>query len=371
MSEGLRVLMTCDVVGGVWQYSLDLCRYLASQGAEISLAILGPPPSLQQLAAAEAIEGLSVVVTEDALDWTASRPEQIERAAEHVALLAFDHGADIVHLNSPALAAEIRFPARTLAVAHSCVGTWWDAVRGGALPETLAWRDRIHGAGLRAVDLAIAPTRSFAVATARRHGLRQSPRAVHNGRSPLPIRTGAMHDFAFTAGRLWDEGKNLATLDRAAARLCVPLRGAGACAGPNGERIELTNIAALGQLDEVELARELSARPVFASAARYEPFGLAVLEAAAAGCPLVLSDIATFRELWDGVACFVDADDDEGFAQAIEALIGDARLRIDRGEAARARARDYSTAATGQAMMAVYRQLLGDRVTPARVRAVA
>ena len=44
---------------------------------------------------------------------------------------------------------------------------------------------------------------------------------------------------------------------------------------------------------------------VFVSPALYEPFGLAVLEAAQAGCALVLSDIPTFRELWDGVALFV------------------------------------------------------------------
>jgi hypothetical protein len=35
-----------------------------------------------------------------------------------------------------------------------------------------------------------------------------------------------------------------------------------------------------------------------------EPFGLAVLEAAQAGCPLVLSDLPGFRELWDGAALF-------------------------------------------------------------------
>ena len=68
----------------------------------------------------------------------------------------------------------------------------------------------------------------------------------------------------------------------------------------------LAHLQPLGELDERTLAGCLSARPVFVSAARYEPFGLAVLEAAQAGCPLVLSDIPTFRELWDGAALFVD-----------------------------------------------------------------
>ena len=51
----------------------------------------------------------------------------------------------------------------------------------------------------------------------------------------------------------------------------------------------------------------LPTRPIFVSVSRYEPFGLAVLEAAHAGCALVLSDIPTFRELWQGAASFVIA----------------------------------------------------------------
>ncbi len=53
------------------------------------------------------------------------------------------------------------------------------------------------------------------------------------------------------------------------------------------------------------MATAYAAATVFASMARYEPFGLAVLEAAQAGMRLVLSDIPTFRELWDGAAIFV------------------------------------------------------------------
>jgi len=371
MSSALRILMTCDAVGGVWQYSLDLCRSLAAQGAEICLVVLGPPAGPRQRAAAEAIEGLAFVEVNGELDWTASHAGQIEDAAEQIVRLATIHDADIVHLNSPALAAEVRFPGRVVAVAHSCVGTWWDAVRGGPLPEDLAWRDRLHAAGLRAADLAVAPSASFAAATAERHRLRQPPRAIHNGRSALPVVPRAMHDFVFTAGRLWDEGKDVATLDRAAGQLAIPFRAAGACVGPNGEGVRLDEITVLGQLDESGLARELACRPVFASAARYEPFGLAVLEAATAGCPLILSDIATFRELWDGVACFVAPGDDGGFAEAIDGLIGDSRRRIELGEAARMRARRYSSPAMGEATMAAYRQLLSIPRAEGRMRAVA
>ena len=116
-----------------------------------------------------------------------------------------------------------------------------------------------------------------------------------------------------------------------------------------------------GALPEAELAGLLARRPVFASAARFEPFGLAVLEAAQAGCPLVLSDIATFRELWDGAAVFVAAGDPDGFAAAIAALLADPARHAPQGAAAQARAARFTPAATAAAMTAIYRDALGSR----------
>ncbi len=121
-----------------------------------------------------------------------------------------------------------------------------------------------------------------------------------------------------TAGRLWDEGKNVAALDRAAVHLPFNICAAGPVQGPNGAAIELTRLDWLGTLEPLALHEVMARTQVFASTALYEPFGLAVLEAAQAGCALVLSDIPTFRELWDGAALFV-------------AAIG---LRCDRGRAA-------------------------------------
>ncbi len=156
-----------------------------------------------------------------------------------------------------------------------------------------------------------------------------------------------LRDFAFTAGRLWDEGKSITTLDRAAARLGIPFKAAGPIAGPNGQRAVLEHLHGLGSVEERVIAEYLSARPVFVSAPRYEPFGLAVLEAALAGCPLVLSDIPTFRELWNGAAIFVEPDDSAGFAAAIEALIGDVPARLTHGDLARRRAARFTPAPNG------------------------
>jgi glycosyltransferase involved in cell wall biosynthesis len=351
----MRILMTADAVGGVWQYAIELARALVPLGVEPVLALLGPAPDAAQ--AGLAPDGIEVIETGLPLDWLAPDAAAVRRAGKAIADLGSRHGADLVQLNSPALAAEADFGVPVLAVNHSCLATWWKAVLGSAPDGDFRWRAERNRAGLIAADAVITPTRSFAEATAAANGLSRIPGFVHNGRTPLRTPRVASHDFAFTAGRLWDKGKNVTTLDRAAERLAIPLYAAGPVAGPNGDCVALQHARPIGLVDEAELARRLAARPVFASAALYEPFGLAVLEAAAAGCPLVLADIPTFRELWDGAAIFVDPLDDRGFAEAIGETACDDALHRQMGSAARQRALRYTPQAMASQMAALYRRL--------------
>jgi glycosyltransferase involved in cell wall biosynthesis len=244
------------------------------------------------------------------------------------------------------------FEQPCVAVQHSCVASWWAAVKRTPLPDDFAWRRDLVAQGLAKADAVVAPSRAFAAAMECAYDLDRRVVAVHNGRTAQNMRELPQGDFAFTAGRLWDEGKNAATLDRAAASIRAPFQAAGSTEGPNGASI------ALGNLSEARVAGVLAARPVFASAALYEPFGLSVLEAAQAGCALVLSDIPTHRELWDGVALFVDPRDDVGFASAINDLFDRAQDRERLGQIARERARRYSPQQMARSMAGIYARVL-------------
>ncbi len=202
-------------------------------------------------------------------------------------------------------------------MAHSCLATWFEAVRGGPVPDDYAWRAAATAEGLRRADAIAAPTAAFAAAISRAHGV-SGVSVVHNGRTALPNSPGPRSRAVLTAGRLWDDGKGTSLLDRMAPRLSAPIRAAGPVSGP-GTQAHLPHLHLLGTLDEPALAAAYAGATVFASAARYEPFGLAVLEAAQAGMALVLSDIPTFRELWDGAATFVPAKDDAAWLAALEA----------------------------------------------------
>lgn len=343
-----RLLMTADAVGGVWQYATELARGLSPHGWSVDLALLGPGPA--------PTTDLSVIETGLPLDWLAEDPAEVAAGARSLADLA--RGYDAVQVNQPALAIA-DYPCPVVTVAHSCVATWWAAVEHGPLPPSLAWQAALTGRGLAKADVAVAPSAAFAAAVARTYALRRAPLVVHNGRSGAAGRD--THACVFTAGRLWDRGKDIATLDRAAARLSLPFEAAGPLTGPHGESVAVSHLTPLGRLGDAQVARRLAARPIFASAARYEPFGLAVLEAALAGCALVLSDIPTFRELWEGAATFVAPGDDAAFAAAIEALASDPASRSARGTRAATRAATFTPDRMAAGMAAIL-----DRLAPAR-----
>ena len=358
MTAGLRLFMTADAVGGVWSYALDLAHGLRAGGAHVVLAVLGPEPSpVQRRQAADA--GVSLLATGLDLDWTAETAVAAREAGSAVARLAASADPDIVHLHSAGLLAGQSYPVPVVVTCHSCIATWWQAVHGGSLPPHLAWQRERTAAGYAKADALIAPSAAFSAATMSAYGHSIAPLVVRNGRASHQAREPIGRvDAVFTSGRLWDFGKDLATLDDAAASLPWPVLAAGPLDGPNGERASFSHLQATGRLSHDQVANHLAASPIYATSARYEPFGLGVLEAAQAGCALVLSDIPTFRELWDGVAIFVQPGDAQGYAAAVTDLMHDPVRRAALGDAARVRAGRYTVDAMVAGTLAVYQSQL-------------
>ena len=347
------VLMTTDAVGGVWRYTLDLADGCRRHGIPTMLAVLGPACSEAQRNEAMRA-GIPMLETGLPLDWTAESPAALAHTVAQLRALAVRSGMGAAHLHAPALAGSEDWPVPVVAVAHSCVATWWRAVRGGALPEDFQWRAEATGAGLRTADAVIAPTRAHADAVIAVYGS-VPVTVVHNGSTLTPslVRSAPQarrerERAVLTAGRLWDEGKNAAALDRVAKLLEAPIRAAGLTEAPNGAAVALPNLHLLGNLAPDAMHAAYVDAAVFASLARYEPFGLSVLEAALSGMRLVLADIPSFRELWDGAAIFVDRE------EALLPALRHALAQPDDG-GAKARAQCYTLDATVAGTLAVHR----------------
>ncbi|MBV9249127.1 MAG: glycosyltransferase family 4 protein [Acetobacteraceae bacterium] len=354
-----QVMLTTDTVGGVWRYTMELAAGFARSGARVMVVTMGPPPDASQRAELHALRGVRLIQASVQLDWLAKQPYELKHASHELCGIARTSGTETIQIHTPALAAGPAWPAPVVVMAHSCVGTWWRAVRGSqALPPEFSWHAEAVAQGLRAADAVLAPSKSFATALFRRYGELCGIRVIPNGRSlaAVPRQRCAQ---ALTVGRLWDEGKNVAVLDAAAADL--PVYAVGPVEGPNGASISPHNLRLLGVMDDAGLAQEYATAAVFVSVSRYEPFGLAVLEAAQAGCALLLSDIPTFRELWDGAALFVDPCDIVGLRSALATLLQAPHQCEQLGHLARERSASYSVERMVERTWAVHREALETR----------
>jgi glycosyltransferase involved in cell wall biosynthesis len=161
-----------------------------------------------------------------------------------------------------------------------------------------------------------------------------------------------------TVGRLWDEAKNIAILDAVATSLDWPVYVAGEVHHPDGGRVHLQAVHPLGRLEPRALAAWLRRAAIFVLPARYEPFGLAALEAGLAGCALVLGDLPTLREIWDGSALFVPPHDPAALAAALQYLSRDAAQRCWLARQARVNALRFTPERMARGYMALYAQLM-------------
>src|SRR4051794_34960347 len=217
-----RLLLVTDAVGGVWTYSLELGRALRRLGIETVLAVMGPSPSQAQR---DEADNIKLIDTGLPLEWLDTDAVAVRGAGEEIARIANREQVDIVQTSSAAFLADGDFDQPCVAVQHSCVASWWAAVRGTTLPPGFEWRRSLVERGLARASAVVAPSLAFAAETAGIYDVEVT--TVHNGRQRPWARELPQGDFVFTAGRLWDEGKNVATLDAAAARLRLPFQGAG------------------------------------------------------------------------------------------------------------------------------------------------
>lgn len=355
-----RVLMTADTVGGVWTYALELARALQTYDVDVLLAVMGPPLTAAQSEEARKITNLDLFKSNYKLEWMPDCWSDVKRAGDWLLHLEKRLGPDLVHLNGYAHA-KLPWSCPTLVAGHSCVLSWWQAVRGDTPPsEWQRYIDEVK-CGLRAADLVVTPSAAMLRALNTHYGTIENGRVIPNGRDPEPFQPQAKRDFILSAGRLWDEAKNINRLAEIAPELPGPVFVAGDFQPPQ-QQPQNNHIARqchwLGSLSESELRPWFGAASVYALPALYEPFGYTPLEAALSGCALVLGDIESLREIWRDAAIFVDPNDGDALKSELLLLIENEQHRRDMAQRARERALEFTSARMAQNYFAAYSELL-------------
>src|SRR5205814_9390463 len=112
-------------------------------------------------------------------------------------------GPDVVHLNGYTHGA-LPFRAPKVVVGHSCVMTWWRAVKGEDAPASWnAYREHV-ARGLRQCDLVVAPSAWMLGALDEHYRFKTPTKLIYNGRSDTrhPTPDTPQRRTVFAAARL-------------------------------------------------------------------------------------------------------------------------------------------------------------------------
>jgi glycogen(starch) synthase len=329
----MHILMTADTVGGVWTYTQELVTALANRGVRITLISLGKLPRPDQSAWAEALSEVDYRPTEYRLEWMQGSEADVEESKSYLEQVIAEVGPDLLHFNQfcyGAIASDIP----KIVVAHSDVVSWWAGVYGQEPPDNpwMRWYRETVGAGLRGADVVVAPSEWMMGNIREFYARPKQAQVIYNGRNPAWFDPHAeKENAALSVGRLWDGGKQvellLAREQAAPVWIAGPLEHAETAVRAN-LGLEGRDIRFFGEQSQEQLRQIYSRAAIYAATSRYEPFGLAPLEAALSGCALVANDTPVFRELWGDAACYFPQNDAGGLAAAVRELSHNPRLRM-------------------------------------------
>ena len=164
----------------------------------------------------------------------------------------------------------------------------------------------------------------------------------HEQRKGLDVLVDAMNDIGPNV-RLWVAGDGPQTADLRA------------------KTIDDSRIEWLGRISNEEKAERLRAADVFCAPSLHgESFGVVLLEAMAAGAPIVASDLPGYRNVArpDEHGVLVPPGDSRALASALNALLGNGSRREELTAAGRLRAAEFSMDALARQYVEIYERFV-------------
>ncbi len=367
-----RILMTTSRDEASWVHCLELTSALGRCGIEVALATLGDPPAPEQLEESLRLPNLQVFPSRFSEQWETCPWDEVERASQWLLQLERFVEPDLVHLHHPIYGATL-FRAPKLVSGTTCPLCLWRAlhVEDGS-DRWLEYRAAVER-GVSGADMLVTPTTATLVDLTSHLGPPRMARVIPDGRSPRQVAPGTKEEIVLSRARPGDRVVNVEALDDLARGLPWQVVVAGDDEAAESGEPRAAAPAKSGALRWLPgLRREqrlgwLGRASVFALPSRHAPSGLPVLEAALAGCALVLGDIPSLRETWEGAALFVDPDSAKDLRRGLELLIGEPKGLHGLARRARSRALALSPERRAAAFLEAYSDLLAGADTATEI----
>jgi len=365
----VHVLVTTDTLSGVWTYTQELVTGLVGRGVRVTLVSLGDIPLPRQTEWMNRLEGLDYHPTAFRLDWMQEGQPDLRDSSAYITALVEELDPDLLHFNHICYG-NLAVPTPRVVVAHGDLISWWNAVHGHE-PKPSRWLDWYRATvicSLRQADVVVAPSVWMLDSIRSCYTRPHRDAVIYNGRNPISFNPYVNKDDSVLAvGRLWDAGKQVNLLTKHAHPLPVCIVGSDTPVAepmvPIRADVRVATddfrVALRGPQTEAQLRMLYSRAAIYAATSRYEPFGMAALEAALSRCAIIANDIPSFREIWGDAAIYFEENNAASLADVIQRL--HEQPNLCRGYATRAyqRARECFTA---KRMIDEYLRLYGSLV---------
>jgi glycosyltransferase involved in cell wall biosynthesis len=349
----LHVLVTADSLSGSWAYTRELVTGLVTRGVQVTLVSFGEIPLPEQTAWMDHLHGLDYRPTAFRLEWMQEAEEDLPESSAFLEALVRELRPDILHLNQFSYG-NLPVDVPRVVMAHGDLITWTHAVHNHApRPErSLAWYRNTVGDGLAGADAVVAPTAWMLNRISACYGPPQRGEVIYPGRNPIFFNPYlSKDDCVLAVGRMVDAGKQVFLLTQQTHSVPVCIVGAEHTVPipriPIRADVKVstdeTSVAIRGPQTEAQLRALYSRASIYAATSRYEPLGMAALEAAFSRCAIVANDIPSFREIWGAAALYFRTNDSASLAENIQMLNEDRPMRRAYAELAYSRARERFT----------------------------
>jgi len=341
-------------MSGSWTYTRELVTGLVTRGVRVTLLTFGEIPLPDQTAWMDRLHGLEYRPTAFRLEWMDEAPQDLPESSGFLANLVHEVRPDLLHLHQ-FCHGNLAVDVPRVIMVHGDLISWAQAVQGCTPRPTrwLQWYRETVVRGIAAADAVVAPS-VWMLDTLR--SIYTCPRreaVIYPGRNPIFFNPYiSKDDSVLSVGRLVDAGKQVFLLTQHAHPFLVCIVGAEQTVPvprvPIRADVKVStaeaSVAIRGPQTEAQLRALYSRAAVYAATPRYEPLGMATLDAAFSRCAIVANDIPSFREVWGDAALYFRTNDASSLATILRQFDSDRPLRQAYADRAFARARERFTA---------------------------